>query len=107
MNIDTYEQALRARQRELYTRLHKIELDLERTPDPDSAERATDNENDEVLERLGHSGEAELRAIDAALGRIASGTFGRCVRCGMAISERRLAAVPQAALCEACITETA
>lgn len=107
MDSKHYEDILRARSRELYTRLHKIERDLERTPDPDSAERATENENDEVLEELGNSGEQELRAIDAALERIAKGTFGRCARCGEAISQARLAAVPHAALCEACIAEKA
>ena len=43
-----------------------------------------------------------LSAIDAALGRIEDGTFGRCVRCGRDISRERLSALPHAALCARC-----
>ena len=104
MTAKPYEDILRTRQRELYRRLHKIEGDLEATPNPDAEERATERENDEVLEEFGVTGLKELEAIDAALDRIAAGTFGACAKCGEPISPARLAAVPHAALCEECIT---
>ncbi|MEM8850238.1 MAG: TraR/DksA C4-type zinc finger protein, partial [Pseudomonadota bacterium] len=43
-----------------------------------------------------------IRAIDAALARIAAGTYGICVKCGADISPERLVAVPTAALCRTC-----
>ena len=42
--------------------------------------------------------------IDAALDRIADGTFGRCTNCGVAIPAERLAIRPFAAGCIACQT---
>jgi RNA polymerase-binding transcription factor DksA len=45
---------------------------------------------------------AELAEIDAALERIAEGTFGSCVRCGGAIGHQRLRAVPETPYCLAC-----
>ena len=46
--------------------------------------------------------ERVLAEIDAALGRIAEGTFGSCVRCGGAIGHQRLRAVPETPYCMAC-----
>jgi DnaK suppressor protein len=37
--------------------------------------------------------------IDEALERISAGTYGVCAKCGGAIPEERLAAVPYATLC--------
>ncbi len=97
------EARLLARKHELTHRLGKIETDLDTTPNPDSEERATERENDEVLEELGLQGQMELKAIEAALKRIADGTYGTCVRCGGQISAERLEAVPHAALCRECM----
>ncbi|WP_407809316.1 TraR/DksA family transcriptional regulator, partial [Staphylococcus aureus] len=79
MNTESYEKILRDRQRELYRRLHKIEADFEEPRNPDDDDRAAERSNDEVLDELGQVGQDELRAIDAALERIAKGTFGTCV----------------------------
>jgi RNA polymerase-binding protein DksA len=46
--------------------------------------------------------EDRVRAIDRALGKIASGTYGRCDSCGAPISRERLAAVPEADRCLRC-----
>ncbi|MCZ7855902.1 TraR/DksA C4-type zinc finger protein [Agrobacterium salinitolerans] len=102
MNVETYEKILRDRQRELYRRLHKIEADFEEPRNPDDEDRATERSNDEVLDELGQVGQDELRAIDAALDRIASGTFGTCVKCGKKISEDRLKAVLYTPFCQEC-----
>lgn len=45
---------------------------------------------------------AELRLIDAALGRIDVGTYGQCVDCGVTIPAARLHAAPAASRCISC-----
>lgn len=103
MDTDHYRSVLEARRGELDRRLHKIEHDLDQPGNPDDDDRAIERNNDEVLEGLGEAGQKELAAIEAALGRIAAGTFGLCARCGEPIAEERLAAVPHAALCSDCM----
>jgi len=44
----------------------------------------------------------EITAVDAALKRIADGTYGECMDCGAAIAEARLLAAPEASRCIAC-----
>jgi DnaK suppressor protein len=43
-----------------------------------------------------------LENVQAALGRIEKGTYGKCERCGKDIAPERLEAVPAAKLCIAC-----
>jgi RNA polymerase-binding transcription factor DksA len=43
-----------------------------------------------------------LAEIEAALGRLDAGSYGRCVRCGEPISPERLAARPAAQTCIRC-----
>ena len=45
---------------------------------------------------------AELALVQAALNRIAQGTYGQCVDCGVEIPAARLHAAPEAARCIAC-----
>ena len=106
MDMKLQEKILRDRWHELTARLRKIDTDLSRAKPADDEDRATENENDEVLEGLGQAGEDELRAIDAALERLARGTYGTCARCGAQISEARLAVLPQTPLCEDCAADT-
>jgi DnaK suppressor protein len=56
---------------------------------------AVDTGYDEVL----RSAEAALDEVDAALGRLADGTYGICASCGMPIPDEELAAVPTARSC--------
>ncbi len=102
-DMQAYEKILLDRQQELQSRLSRIDVDLGRLKEQDSDDRATEMENDEVLEGLGQAGQEELRAIAAALTRIANGTYGTCANCGLPISKERLAAVPYAPLCEECM----
>ncbi len=44
----------------------------------------------------------QLAAIDAALGRLQAGRYGRCERCGQPIDPDRLAARPTALTCIRC-----
>jgi RNA polymerase-binding transcription factor DksA len=46
--------------------------------------------------------EDQLAAIDAALDRVAAGTYGRCVSCGQPIAAPRLEARPEATRCITC-----
>jgi RNA polymerase-binding transcription factor DksA len=46
--------------------------------------------------------ELQLQAVEAALARLAAGTFGTCVRCGRPIAPERLEALPWAAHCIDC-----
>ena len=44
----------------------------------------------------------QLNEVEAAIGRLADGTYGRCEGCGRPISPARLEAMPTARLCIAC-----
>lgn len=48
------------------------------------------------------SGRQRLAAMDAALARIAGGSYGDCEECGEPIGPARLAARPEARLCIEC-----
>jgi DnaK suppressor protein len=101
-DVSHYEALLLNRLSELNTRLSGVEAELEQPGDADVEERATEREGDEVLEGLGNAGLLEIKMIQAALERVADGTFGECVACGEPISEARLNAVPHAARCVKC-----
>jgi phage/conjugal plasmid C-4 type zinc finger TraR family protein len=61
-----------------------------------------DMEELEVDEAMDRNQVALLGAVEDALERMEAGTFGRCEECGGEIPERRLEALPYAALCLAC-----
>jgi len=50
----------------------------------------------------GDGARQEVEEIEAALARIAEGTFGVCEKCGRALGQTRLLAEPVARLCHAC-----
>ena len=93
---------LEERLAELLGRVRKIEGDLGSTHDDDSQERASEIQNDEVLEGLDEIGRTEVRQIRNALNRIESGNYGICSNCGQPISAARLAAVPSTDTCVVC-----
>jgi len=47
----------------------------------------------------------QLRQVEEALQRVEDGTYGRCQRCGQAIDEERLEAVPETPYCLTCRRE--
>lgn len=102
MDIASIKAALLKRRANLDKDLHGIEDALDQTPSKDWEDRATERQGDEVLEALGHADLKELRSIDAALARIADGTFGICGKCGNDISEARLELLPATPLCKDC-----
>lgn len=48
---------------------------------------------------------SELDEIDAALSRIAKGSYGHCESCGHGIGGQRLRAVPETRHCRSCIAD--
>ena len=72
----------------------------------ESADLAMRDENEEMALKLGDQESQMVADIDQALLRIEEGSYGICVRCGRAIDERRLEALPTArydADCQAAI----
>ena len=74
----------------------------ERPSDNHLAEGATITLDRELDYTLEESVTRALKAIDAALERIAEGTFGTCRSCGLPIGPDRLEAIPYAMLCIDC-----
>jgi DnaK suppressor protein len=66
------------------------------------ADVGSDNFEQEFTLSLLQNEEKLLAEIDAALGRIAKGTYGICEQCGAAIPKERLKAVPYTAYCVNC-----
>jgi RNA polymerase-binding transcription factor DksA len=93
---------LEARRSELLTRMRELDRELDSHMNPDWEDGATEREQDEALEALGHSAEVEVRMIDAALSRIAADEYGSCVRCGADIATERLDLLPATPFCAAC-----
>ncbi len=93
---------LEARRSELLARMRDLDRELDSHMNPDWEDGATEREQDEALEALGHAAEVELRVIDAALSRMAAGEYGTCVRCGDQIAQERLDLLPATPFCAAC-----
>ncbi len=68
----------------------------------DRKEEAQVREQDEVAAAEVERDLSELRAIDAALARLAAGRYGLCIDCGETIEPGRLQAQATAARCMAC-----
>lgn len=93
---------LQARRQELTGHLAEIREALEAPAPKDFAERASEREDDEMLEHLGAAEARELRMIDAALARIAEDAYGYCVKCGEEIAPERLDMLPATPFCRRC-----
>lgn len=72
--------------------------------DPEGATIAFERSQVGALVR---SAESHLAEVDAALARVADGTYGVCVVCGGPIPDGRLEARPTAAACVGCATSAA
>ena len=103
--IDDVRQRLIAKKEELLARLDRISENRRRPLEADSAERATQTENLEVVDALGNEARQELKKIDEALDRLSSGDFGVCMTCGGDISADRILAHPYARRCIDCAAE--
>lgn len=102
MNLDDARRTLEERLSALTQRVSRIQSHLRDPGSKDSQERATETENEEVLERLDETERGEIEAIRAALRRIDEGTYGACSSCGDEIAPRRLEALPYTSVCVSC-----
>lgn len=94
--------ALEARLQELGTRIQHIDEELDSHNSKDWEELATEREEDEVLEGMGLSAQAEIRMIKAAINRMDAGEYGECVDCGDEINHDRLDVLPYTPFCQVC-----
>ena len=112
MSIDTDHfraQLLKERERvqNAVSRLHsdhpgRLDEEVEEaagTSDNHLGDLATATLNREIDYTLSENSEQVLGEIDAALGRIEEGTYGKCRVCGKEITAERLEAYPWASLC--------
>ena len=93
---------LEARLQELDDRIHHIDEELDSHNSKDWEELATEREEDEVLEGMGLSAQAEIRMIKAALARMDADEYGDCVECGEIIVKERLNVLPYTPFCQVC-----
>ncbi|HSW14083.1 MAG TPA: TraR/DksA C4-type zinc finger protein [Solimonas sp.] len=96
---------LESQHRTLLDRLERLQADQRRETDPpeaDSTERATQRENDEVVDQLERRTRDEMEQVERALARLSVVGGERCERCERPIGARRLAALPEATLCRDC-----
>lgn len=99
---DKQREILEKRRDELEARLNEIERTLEEPAPKDDEDRATEREDDEVLQGIERQGIREVQAINAALDRIQNGTYGICQKCGDEISQERLDLLPFTPYCRRC-----
>ncbi len=105
MNGPTTAQRLYELRDELTARLARVHAHSGHRLEPvtqDFAEQAVERQNDEVVDTLGVRLRGELAAIDAALARVAAGSYDDCADCGDAIGDERRQALPLTAVCASC-----
>jgi RNA polymerase-binding transcription factor DksA len=74
----------------------------ERGGDDAPADLVSDLVEQAVDQALGHGERERLGKVEAALGRLAAGTYGICAECGRPIATERLYARPWSTRCIAC-----
>ena len=108
LDLDRFQRRLEAEQTRLQHALAAVDHhnslleetgDLAIGPGDHLADSATDTFLRELDGGLEENAEHLLEEIEAALRRIADGTYGTCSACGRTIGEERLEAVPYATLC--------
>ena len=67
-------------------------------PDAEASEESNHDRYAAMVDEM----KARVHALDEALLRVGSGTYGYCVNCGEMIDTDRLSIVPTATLCLAC-----
>ena len=103
--FQVYEDALRAKQRELVDSYQRDKAAGNASPDDgiqDLADKAASAYSKELNFSLSDAERNLLMAIDEAFNRISEGSYGTCTNCGNVIGEKRLAAVPWTAYCIDC-----
>ena len=102
LDYDFFKNLLTERLEALTTREVAIRHDVRRGLNSDSAERAVELENADVLNALSDGAMSQIEEINFALARLENGTYGVCEGCGQSIPEARLKAYPHSAQCTSC-----
>ena len=109
-HLPRFRHRLLARRRETLTQVAKTEREIRSlgaNVEPELEDEAQEETATLLLTRLDERGRTTVAAIDQALARIASGTYGQCGTCGGAIAVGRLDALPEAMTCIACANDDA
>lgn len=102
---------LEAERQETLLRLARLTGDFDEVVAASRASNADDEHDPEgatiaferaQLDALARQAQQHLAEVDAALERVAAGTYGACERCGAPIGAGRLEARPVARLCIRC-----
>lgn len=80
----------------------KADVDHGNVTAADWPDRAAGETAERVWASLSDRERREVQEIEAALQRMADGTYGQCAGCGGAIGRGRLEAIPEAKLCVDC-----
>lgn len=107
---ENFKQQLLARRAELQAQISslrggnvgRVEASAAHFGDREPDSRAQTETERELEFTLDARESAELDAVDAALQRIANGTYGVCIDCGGAIAAPRLHAAPETLRCMGC-----
>ncbi len=105
MNVEQIKQKLELQREEILRFLAQLESEmrsLEVDCTPDIADRAVVGVQKESLFERSSQRRTLLRLIEAALRRIADGSFGECSACGSEISAGRLQVLPWTQFCLIC-----
>ena len=105
-NDDAVREQLLALRADLDARLERIKSNVQRGYNPDSAERAKEMEDMEVVDALGNETTEKISRINAALRRLDAGEYGSCAACGNPIQAKRLETFPYAEHCIDCARES-
>ncbi len=103
--VEDFRAKLLAQRRDLFRQAAQTEEDLlwlETDVEREAMERGQTETMVRLLDRLDEREKREIEAIDLALTRIESGSYGRCQGCGKDIPVARLQALPTATSCLAC-----
>lgn len=103
--IEELRTKLLAQRRDLFRQAARTEEDLlwlETDVEREAMERGQTETMVRLLDRLEEREKREIEAIDLALTRIESGSYGRCQGCGKDIPVARLQAMPTATTCLTC-----
>ena len=99
--VATYRQMLESIRLELIASHHNPEaIVIEKVPDS-MDETVLASQRDIAIDVLNRKREL-LSQVSEALLRLDEGSYGLCLECGTGIAERRLSALPWAALCLTC-----
>ncbi len=104
--IEEYKKELEAEKTKLLEELKKDEAPVDFGSDIDSFEEEA-QEAEEFSEKvaLGQTHKEQIDDIDIALGKISSGKFGLCEKCGREIEEKVLRLTPESKFCRGCKKE--